>query len=285
MCTRKTSSFRLPEPLQKNWPQVSSSAHASLMSDGTRSSSPLAAEERRALAVMDHPHIAKVLGAGASPDGRPYFVMDFVEGEPITAYCDANSLPIAARVELFIKVCRAVEHAHQKGIIHRDLKPSNILVGEQDGKAVPKVIDFGVAKANTNQDKTETGMLKGKLPYMSPEQLWQSELDCRSDVFTLGVVLWELLSGERLFAREAEVATINAVLNSTLPTLKGTRTDVPEALVDVALRTLEKDLKITFAKLPKQASGYPLWRFKVETRIITCGLDQSKTKKSITFLK
>ena len=103
--------------------------------------------ERQSLAVMDHPHIAKVLGAGASPDGRPYFVMDFVEGEPITAYCDVNSLSINERVGLFIKVCRAVEHAHQKGIIHRDLKPSNILVAQQDGELVPKVIDFGVAKA------------------------------------------------------------------------------------------------------------------------------------------
>ncbi len=183
--------------------------------------------ERQALAVMDHPHIAKVLGAGASPDGRPYFVMDFVEGEPITAYCDANSLPIAARVELFIKVCRAVEHAHQKGIIHRDLKPSNILVGEQDGKAVPKVIDFGVAKAidplGGDRLLTVNGTLIGTPAYMSPEQSARDlvDVDTRSDVYSLGVLLYELftsytpLDGTKF--KEAGLDELRQALRDTEP--------------------------------------------------------------------
>ena len=156
--------------------------------------------ERQSLAVMDHPHIAKVLGAGASPDGRPYFVMDFVEGEPITAYCDVNSLSINERVGLFIKVCRAVEHAHQKGIIHRDLKPSNILVAQQDGELVPKVIDFGVAKAIDPLEGevlvTLNETLIGTPAYMSPEQSERGrvDVDTRSDVYSLGVLLYELLT-------------------------------------------------------------------------------------------
>ncbi len=156
--------------------------------------------ERQALAMMDHPYIAKVLDAGASPDGRPYFVMDFVEGDPITGYCDRHLLSVRERASLMIKVCRAVEHAHQKGIIHRDLKPSNILIVAQDGEATPKVIDFGVAKAidplEGDRSVTLQETVIGTPAYMSPEQAGRDRLDVdtRSDVYSLGVLLYELLT-------------------------------------------------------------------------------------------
>src|SRR5438093_11134234 len=155
-------------------------------------------QERQALDLMDHPNIAKVLDAGVA-DGRPYFVMELIEGVPITDYCDRARLSTRERLELFIPVCQAVQHAHQKGIIHRDLKPSNILVGLYDGKPVPKVIDFGVAKATgprlTEQSVyTEVGSLIGTLEYMSPEQaeLNNFDIDTRSDIYSLGVILYEL---------------------------------------------------------------------------------------------
>lgn len=183
--------------------------------------------ERQALAVMDHPHIAKVLDAGASPDGRPYFVMDFVEGEPITDYCDANALSVRERVALFIKVCRAVEHAHQKGIIHRDLKPSNILLTEQDGEPTPKVIDFGVAKAIDPQEDdrvvTISETVIGTPAYMSPEQAERDrvDVDTRSDVYSLGVLLYELLTsytpldGSRV--KDAGIDDLRRALRDTEP--------------------------------------------------------------------
>src|SRR5262249_42408577 len=144
--------------------------------------------ERQALAMMDHPNIAKVLDAGTTDSGRPYFVMDLVKGEPITKYCDEVRLVPKERLELFVPVCQAIQHAHQKGIIHRDVKPSNVLVTMVDGKPVPKVIDFGVAKA-TDQRLTERtmftqhGAIIGTLEYMSPEQAELSglDIDTRSD--------------------------------------------------------------------------------------------------------
>jgi serine/threonine protein kinase len=146
--------------------------------------------ERQALAMMDHPNIAKVLDAGATTDGRPYFVMELVKGVPITTYCDENRLPIHDRLSLFIEVCQAVQHAHQKGIIHRDLKPSNVLVAKYDDKPVPKVIDFGVAKAISHRltEKTmytQFGQIVGTLEHMSPEQAQfnQLDVDTRSDNF------------------------------------------------------------------------------------------------------
>src|SRR5262249_6720569 len=137
--------------------------------------------ERQALALMDHPNIAKVLDAGATPGGRPYFVMELIQGVPITKYCDEQHLPVRERMELFVHVCRAIQHAHQKGVIHRDVKPSNVLVCMQEGRPVPKVIDFGVAKAlhrrlTDESLYTEIGAVVGTLEYMSPEQAEMSPL-------------------------------------------------------------------------------------------------------------
>jgi len=162
--------------------------------------------ELEALSLMDHPNIARALDAGATDSGRPYFVMELVRGIPITDYCDQNNLTVGERLELFVQVCRAVQHAHQKGIIHRDIKPSNILVTLHDGRPVPKVIDFGVAKAIDRQLTQETLFTRfaemiGTPLYMSPEQAEMSglDIDTRADIYSLGVVLYELLTGSTPF--------------------------------------------------------------------------------------
>jgi eukaryotic-like serine/threonine-protein kinase len=176
--------------------------------------------ERQALALMDHPNIARVFDAGSTVEGRPYFVMEYVPGIPITEYCDKHRLTIKERLELFMQVCGGVQHAHQKAIIHRDLKPSNVLVVEQDNKAVPKIIDFGLAKATAQRltDKTmytELGMMLGTPAYMSPEQADQREqnIDTRTDVYSLGVILYQLLVGALPFeAKALQAAGLEAIL-------------------------------------------------------------------------
>ncbi|NIP27575.1 MAG: protein kinase [Phycisphaerae bacterium] len=165
--------------------------------------------ERQALAMMDHPNIAKVLDAGKTKTGRPYFVMELVKGVAITEYCDKNKLDTKERLDLFVQVCNAVQHAHQKGIIHRDIKPSNVMVTLRDGKPVPKVIDFGIAKAISQRLTEKTlftryAQMIGTPAYMSPEQAEMSELDVdtRTDIYSLGVLLYQLLTGVTPFSEE-----------------------------------------------------------------------------------
>jgi serine/threonine protein kinase len=190
--------------------------------------------ERQALAMMDHPNIARVLDAGATESGRPYFVMELVKGIPITDHCDRNRLAIEDRLELFAQVCQAVQHAHQKGIIHRDLKPSNVLVTQIDGAAVSKVIDFGVAKAIGQQLTEKTlytgfAQLVGTPMYMSPEQAEFSgvDVDTRSDIYSLGVLLYELLTGTTPFDqttfRTAAYDEIRRIIREEEPPKPSTR--------------------------------------------------------------
>lgn len=190
--------------------------------------------ERQALAVMDHPNIAKVLDGGATESGRPYFVMDLVRGIPINDYCDRHRLSMNERLRLFLPVCQAVQHAHQKGVIHRDLKPSNVLVIVQDDQPVPKIIDFGIAKATDHRLAqrtlfTEQGQLIGTPEYMSPEQAEMSALDVdtRTDIYSLGVMLYELMSGVLPFdpraLRSAGFGEIQRIIRESEPPKASTR--------------------------------------------------------------
>ncbi len=203
--------------------------------------------ERQALALMDHPGIARVFDAGATGTGRPYFVMELVKGVPIVEYCDSARLDTRARLELFTLVCRAIQHAHQKGVIHRDVKPSNVLVTLHDGEPVPKVIDFGIAKATQGELTTRTlftehGQVIGTPAYMSPEQAELSglDVDTRTDVYSLGVLLYELLTGTTPFGARAQE------VHGFLEMLRAIREDEPErpstrvaALGATAVRTAE----------------------------------------------
>src|SRR5262245_31813589 len=228
--------------------------------------------ERQALALMDHPNIARVLDAGttkgesggASP-GRPYFVMDLVKGISITRYCDEHHLTPRQRLELFIPVCQAVQHAHQKGIIHRDLKPSNVLVALYDDKPVPKVIDFGVAKA-TGTSLTEAtlhtgfGAVVGTVEYMSPEQASfnQLDIDTRSDIYSLGVLLYELLAGSPPFSKQE---LEQAGMLETLRVIREEEPTKPSAKLSTAkgLATLAANRGTEPAKLTKLVRGELDW--------------------------
>jgi WD40 repeat protein/serine/threonine protein kinase len=206
--------------------------------------------ERQALALMDHPNIAKVLDAGATEAGRPYFVMELVKAIPITRFCDENNLSTVTRLNLFVQVCQAIQHAHQKGIIHRDIKPSNILVADHDGVPVPKIIDFGIAKATTGQRLTHKTVFTafeqfiGTPAYMSPEQAKLSglDIDTRSDIYSLGVLLYELLTGKTPFEAkrllEAGLDEVRRIIREEEPVTPSTK-----------LQTLEAAEQTTIAKL------------------------------------
>jgi eukaryotic-like serine/threonine-protein kinase len=197
--------------------------------------------ERQALALMDHPNIAKVLDAGATETGRPFFVMELVRGVPITEYCDQNNLSTRERLDLFIEICRAIQHAHQKGIIHRDIKPSNILVTLHDGVPVPKVIDFGIAKATSGQRLTDKTLFTafeqfvGTPVYMSPEQAEMSglDIDTRTDIYALGVLLYELLTGKTPFdakrLHQVALDEIRRIIREEEPLRPSTRLSTLEA--------------------------------------------------------
>ncbi len=213
--------------------------------------------ERQALAMMDHVNIARVFDGGTTENGRPYFVMELVHGVPITKYCDDNHLTPRQRLELFVPVCQAIQHAHQKGIIHRDVKPSNVMVTLYDGKPVPKVIDFGVAKA-TEQKLTERtlftqyGTMVGTLEYMSPEQAEMSDLgvDTRSDIYSLGVLLYELLTGTTPLThkrmKEAAYAEILRMIKEEEPPRPSTRlSESGEALASISAQRQTEPAKLT----------------------------------------
>ncbi len=212
--------------------------------------------ERQALAMMDHPNIARVLDADVTNDGRPFFVMELVRGVPITIHCQDKKLTPQERLELFIPVCQAIQHAHQKGIIHRDIKPSNVLVTEYDGKPVPKVIDFGVAKAaggrlTDSTLQTSHGAIVGTPEYMSPEQAADSaDIDTRSDVYALGVLLYEMLTGspphDRARLKAAGLLEILRIVREEEPPppsskLSGIRVPNVQELDWIVLKALEKD--------------------------------------------
>jgi serine/threonine protein kinase/Flp pilus assembly protein TadD len=204
--------------------------------------------ERQALAIMDHPNVAQIFDAGTTPTGRPYFVMEYIEGAPITQYCDRKRLTARERLALFLAVCRAVHHAHRKGVIHRDLKPSNVLVMERDGAPIPKVIDFGIAKA-TDKWAVETtlithfGQIVGTPEYASPEQAdtMTGDVDESSDVYSLGVLLYELLIGAVPFdtatLRSAGLAEMLRIIREDeAPSLSRKLTSLGAAVTDIAAR-------------------------------------------------
>ena len=221
--------------------------------------------ERQALALMDHPNIARILDGGTTRDepggvgpGRPYFVMELVKGRPLTEYCDARRLSIKDRLDLFVQICFAVQHAHQKGIIHRDLKPSNLLVTEHDGRPVPKVIDFGLAKAlnavGTLTDRTlytAFGTVVGTPLYMAPEQVGINALDVdtRSDIYALGVILYELLTGttplERQKLSQATWEEVRRVIREEEPQRPSLRLSSSDALPSLAASRQTEPLKLT----------------------------------------
>jgi serine/threonine protein kinase/tetratricopeptide (TPR) repeat protein len=220
--------------------------------------------ERQALALMDHPNIARIYDGGVTPAGHPFFVMELVRGVPLTEYCDRQRLTVKARLELFVAVCQAVQHAHQKGIIHRDLKPGNVLVTEVDSRPTPKIIDFGVAKATelklTDLSLADVGAIVGTPAYMSPEQAdpTSMDIDTRTDVYALGVMLYELLTGSppidaKQFQRGAILEMLRMVREID-PPRPSTKLNTAEALPNIAANR-----SIDPAKLAKLLHGELDW--------------------------
>ncbi|NUN95483.1 MAG: serine/threonine protein kinase [Candidatus Omnitrophica bacterium] len=236
--------------------------------------------ERQALALMDHPNIARVFDGGATEAGRPFFVMELVRGVPITKFCDEQNLPTAARLELFTAVCHAVQHAHQKGIIHRDLKPSNILVTLHDGRPVPKVIDFGIAKA-TQGKLTDATLFTafeqfiGTPAYMSPEQAELSglDIDTRSDIYSLGVLLYELLTGRPPFDPKT-------LLNAGLDEIRRIIREVEPPRPSTRLSTLADADRATIAKQRGTAPAHlsVLLRGDLDWIVMRC-LEKDRTRR------
>ncbi|HMC28077.1 MAG TPA: serine/threonine-protein kinase, partial [Verrucomicrobiae bacterium] len=236
--------------------------------------------ERQALAMMDHPNIAKVLDAGTTETGRPFFVMELVRGIRITDYCDQNNLSTGERLDLFIKVCHAIQHAHQKGIIHRDIKPSNILVTLHDGVPVPKVIDFGIAKATEGRltDATVYTQLHqfiGTPAYISPEQAEMSglDIDTRGDIYSLGVLLYELLAGSTPFDPKELIASGIDGMRKTIREKEPVRPSTRLAtLQGVELTTAAKRRSTDAPKLVHQLKGDLDW-------IIMKCLEKDRTRR------
>ncbi|QJW93766.1 WD40 repeat domain-containing serine/threonine protein kinase [Frigoriglobus tundricola] len=233
--------------------------------------------ERQALALMDHPNIARIYDGGLTPTGQPFFVMELVTGVPLTDYCDTHRLMVDARLRLFVAVCQAVQHAHQKGIIHRDLKPGNVLVTEVDGRPTPKVIDFGVAKATgqqlTDLSLSETGAIVGTPAYMSPEQAdpTSMDIDTRTDVYALGVMLYELLAGSppldaAQFRRGALLEMLRMV-REVEPPRPSTRLSTADALPNIAAAR-----SIDPARLAKLLRGELDW-------VVMKALEKDRTRR------
>jgi WD40 repeat protein/serine/threonine protein kinase len=236
--------------------------------------------ERQALAMMDHPNIARVLDAGTTDAGRPYFIMELVRGIKITEYCDQNNLPTNDRLDLFIKICQAIQHAHQKGIIHRDIKPSNILVTLHDGVPVPKVIDFGIAKATEGRLTeatvyTQLHQFIGTPAYMSPEQAEMSglDIDTRSDIYSLGVLLYELLTSKTPF-------DANELMSQGIDAMRRTIREKEPVRPSTRLATLQGEELTTTAK--RRSSDAPrlihLLRGDLDWIVMKC-LEKDRTRR------
>ena len=247
--------------------------------------------ERQALAMMDHPNIARVLDGGTTDTGRPYFVMELVKGVPLTEYCDKNQLNTHERLKLFAQVCDGVQHAHQKAIIHRDLKPGNILVTEVDGQPVPKIIDFGLAKATDHElsgatQFTEQGMMVGTPEYMSPEQAADEEIDTRTDIYALGVVLYVMMAGALPFEskelRKAGHDAIRRIIREQDPPRPSTRfSNLGEQTTVVAEARGLVELGIMFPEFREAAAwrdeGYRRLRRELEAQVLSDGVHVERT--------